>query len=310
MLTVFASVSLSGRSSQTFVVPGAVLLFGTYDELRLAAPEKESVLTPPVEISANHGYFAFPSLGPAGQSVAWGFAHRLDSGRATYQARYSLGIYSVATRTWATFGDFDHIGPPAFSRDGSKVAVFVGDSVDQGLFVLDTHGTTLTHVPHDERLPFLSVLSWSPNDERLAVQMARAEKPPQIGVLDLTSGELRPLAEGRDPRWSPTGEWIAYTDSSGLKCWVIHPDGSGARALKDLGGGFLHTLLFGYREFLGGQVWSPDGSQLLLNESKGDGPNLDVMRLDLATGRSERMSKNGLAVFGWATLPKVNTSPR
>jgi hypothetical protein len=48
-------------------------------------------------------------------------------------------------------------------------------------------------------------------------------------------------------------------------------------------------------------VWSPDGTQLLLNESKDD-TRTDVVLVDLSSGRRMTKSRRGLPVFGWAPL--------
>ncbi|HET9261879.1 MAG TPA: hypothetical protein VFO14_02440 [Vicinamibacterales bacterium] len=49
----------------------------------------------------------------------------------------------------------------------------------------------------------------------------------------------------------------------------------------------------------GSPVWSPDGKQLLLNVSKDGTPLLDVVLLDLASGRTTTKSTSGLPVFAW-----------
>jgi Tol biopolymer transport system component len=52
-------------------------------------------------------------------------------------------------------------------------------------------------------------------------------------------------------------------------------------------------------------VWSPDGKKLLLNEYKGDwDSSLDVMMVDINTGRTTQLSKNGEEVIGWTTQQK------
>jgi hypothetical protein len=37
---------------------------------------------------------------------------------------------------------------------------------------------------------------------------------------------------------------------------------------------------------------------------KGDGDSIDVMLVDLETGRATRKAKNGLPVYGWASLSR------
>ena len=98
---------------------------------------------------------------------------------------------------------------------------------------------------------------------------------------------------------TPNGDWIAYHDSSGQKCILVHPDGTGARTLKAIAG-----RIFGYRVFGWRIVWSPDGQQVLLNQMKGDGPNLDVLLVDVRNSRSVVKVKNGLPVFGWSRYHK------
>jgi Tol biopolymer transport system component len=279
----------------TFSLPHSIFLFGTYNDIRFSTPAEVQILKPPFDLSANQGYFAFPSISPKGNLVAWGFGVPQAKGQKKDHVRYALGIYSIASRKWRTYGDFDEIGYTAFSRDGSKVA-FVARTHDKDeLLIFDVANEKMSKAPYHNGMPESGGLSWSPDRKHLAVVIQRGDQPEQVAVLDLTNGNVRPLGEGYEPAWSPTGEWIAYY--AGQKCNLVHPDGTGRKTVKNLA---RNILLHGYRSFNGGLVWSPDGKQLLLNEIKGDGPNLDVMLLDLASGQSSKKSENSLPIFGWA----------
>jgi len=57
-------------------------------------------------------------------------------------------------------------------------------------------------------------------------------------------------------------------------------------------------------------VWSPDGKQLLLTEIKGDGPDLDVVLIDLESGRASSKSQNSFSVFGWVRTKEIDSSSK
>lgn len=296
---VLSSPSLSAQSSATFTIPESVLLFGTYNNVQVAAPARAQGIQPPVEVGYNHGYFAYPSIAPGGNFVAWGFAVEWQNDRTEHRARFALGFYSLTEHKWKTYGDFDRIGASAFSPDGSKIAFVAEQRGKGGLVILDATKGTLTDAPYPKGMPGGASLSWSPDGKRLAVEIQRGEQDSHVAVLDLDTGNVQTVGEGTDPAWSPTGEWIAYYDPSGQKCMLVHPDGTGQKLAKPAG-----TRIFSYKQFGYAAVWSPDGKKLLLNVIKGDGPNLDVMLLELDSGRTTRKSRNGLPVFGWVPQSK------
>jgi WD40 repeat protein len=300
--------SVDGQDKQTFSMPDSVLLFGTYTDLRVVTPDRVLSLKPPVEVGYNTGYFIYPGLAPRGDLVGWGFAVEWQDERSSNRARFALGVYSIKEQTWKRYGDFDDIGTPAFSPDGAKIAFVTSQGREHylQLFDISTEKMTVTKVdargsPERGGIPAKAGIAWSPDGKRLVAEFYRSKGPRLIAVVDPSTGDVRPIGEGRDPAWSPTGEWIAYYGDLDKKCILVHPDGTGTKVAKRLGAGFFLP-----KEFVSGLVWSPDGKKLLLNEMKGDWRylDIDVVLLDLETGRSTTKSKKGLAVFGWAARAK------
>jgi hypothetical protein len=157
------SVTVSGRErAWTFSMPDSALLFATYEDVRISTPTGVQALKPPVDVTYNGGYFTFPSLSPKGDAIAWGFAVALDK-RRSQQGVFTLGIYSIALHEWKTYGDFDFIGYPAFSRDGSKVAVIAMTGEDNPqLLIFDRTTERMTRGPYHRGMQASRPLSWSP----------------------------------------------------------------------------------------------------------------------------------------------------
>jgi hypothetical protein len=105
------------------------------------------LVKPPIAVGTNGGYFVHPALSPTGGLIAWGFATSWDITREHNRARYALGIYSIGYGAWKTFGDFDEIGYPAFSPDGSKLAVVAKLDDRRDLRFFDVAGGTMSDGP-------------------------------------------------------------------------------------------------------------------------------------------------------------------
>ena len=95
---------------------------------------------------------------------------------------------------------------PTWSPDGRIVfqaRVGWGKTANLDVFVVGVDGTdeiNATNSPGDEEMP-----SWSPDGNRIAF-----ERGDLIYILDLSSGSVLPLTEGRDPTWSPDGRLLAF----------------------------------------------------------------------------------------------------
>ena len=161
--------------------------------------------------------------------------------------------------------------------------------------IFDLQTGQITPIPKTG--PFIewnAQLSWSPDGKFLA---GTFDGPggklivEQIVVIDIATGEMKTIAEGRDPSWSPKGDWIVYALT--VQCMIIHPDGTGARSVLEKEHKWMNYTLDAPI------VWSPDGDRLLLNQRRIYGTHTRVITVDLATGHAIMNSKDGEVVSGW-----------
>ena len=298
------------RVKGTFALPNSVLLFQTSVPGLPNEPLIVVSTTGAIIVQAKAGYWGqmgtVPALAPGADRVAWSLVSPSDLNKKSVKS--VLGVYSLLDKSWKLYGDFcTQVGSRVFSPVGTRVAFASQTWSSPGngycssnpivLQILDIATGKLTLPPYNGRIFESARLSWSPDGKYLVGQIGAWVGPfKQIVVIDVESGSSRIIAEGMNPSWSPKGDWIAYEDDKGLKCILIHPDGTGAKVVLD-----LKKRFHGYRTFIQGAVWSPDGEKLLLNEAKGISGGIDVTMLDLASGKVTTKCRNGPAVLGWVT---------
>jgi hypothetical protein len=309
IVLLVSMTAVGAQKPDAFSLPNSVLLFGNYNNLWVVAPEWTQHIQPPVDLKYNGGYFAYPSLSPRGDIVAWGFATEARVTPGATRIRFALGLYSIADRRWKTHGEFEDIGNTAYSPSASKIAFVARRQEAEELTVFDVATESLTKAPYPKAgLRTKSNISWSPDEKSLALEiprggltyhpdmpMAESNRNPVIGILEITTGALRTFGEGRNPAWSRNGDWIAYYDVAGKSCLLIRPDGADLKTVATAPprGGFGGTA----------PVWSPDGTLLLLNVVKDGRRGIDVVLLDLVTGQMTTKSESGQLVFGWVPYP-------
>ncbi len=152
---------------------------------------------------------------------------------------------------------------PRYSPDGSYIYFTGNDSLGTcyGVWRLHPDGTALQQVVADTLHcgPYAHFDGPSPSyassvspDGAQVVYARRTIRIRTLGTgVDTSLGVV-----GDVPRWSPTGEWIAY-DSLGT-LMLIHPDGTGHQTLLDRRDDQYPSALF---------TWSPDGQWLLYHTS-------------------------------------------
>jgi Tol biopolymer transport system component len=145
-----------------------------------------------------------------------------------------------------------------FSRDGRWLYVSTGSCN----FSASLYRYPVANPPAVERVDpvlgdgcFSPVHKWpspSPDDSRVVFESQSGNRMGySVRLLTIATRTITVLVEGAQrPRWSPTGDQIAYWNAS--RIWRMRPDGSGVRAVSPAG-----------REYVPGVQWSPDGQWLI-----------------------------------------------
>lgn len=192
-----------------------------------------------------------------------------------------------------------------FSPDGARLAYRTTGTIPS-IIVAAADGSNPLVVVSSVRLPTQVPLAWSPDSRRLAFTWGLvADKIGTIDVVDADGSNQRQVIEGAPadgvdrwaPAWSPDGQWISFfaADANGqVELHVIHPDGSGERALKTSP----------MNPDLGRMAWSPDPAQSRLAYVAG--ANVDLYDLatetetTVATGFWPTWSADGRRVTSWS----------
>jgi Tol biopolymer transport system component len=298
----------TGGCTGCFSEPQSMLLFsGENGDLNLVTPGGKFAV-PHLPRWAPQNASPLPAISPSGDRIAWSLQFMLNADKVKCDPskkgwcdpqprpifKSVMGVYSVRDEAWKQYGDFERVGSAAFSPDGNKVAFEAvrGCTVvrcDEGLMILNLETGQMTPLPRSESVVWITQLSWSPDGKFLAGVGGHGVG--QIVVVDVATGEMKTIADGSNPSWSPKGDWIAFIVT--VQCMIVHPDGTGARSVLEKERKWMNYTLGAPI------VWSPDGERLLLNQWQVDGYHGRVIEVDLATGHATLKSKNGEIVMGW-----------
>ncbi|WP_369131671.1 prolyl oligopeptidase family serine peptidase [Modestobacter sp. I12A-02662] len=133
-----------------------------------------------------------------------------------------------------------------------------------------------TLAPTGDRVAYVSDRSGLP---RLELATLEQQTPP--AVLSGPDEEVVSVA------WSPDGEWLAYLVSPGgsicAQLWAVRPDGSDRHLVA--GADPRATV------FAGG--WTAAPGHYVCSIAPGDGPDADVVLVDVASGRQRTLASGG-----------------
>jgi len=246
----------------------------------------------------SNGSSNFPTLSPDGRTIA--YSHRPPGGRLELHLMDASGANS---RVAARFDSLD-VYTPEWSFDGRRVAFVASDDGPDGagwLYTIDRDGTGLRRVPNSAGLS--QCVGWATDNETLLMSEfgPAGSLPSRVVGIDVASGRR---------------ELVAESDSLGLVCPVVAPDGSAALisvALYDEARSTIVGMnIFSFSladgsvrpfvpiEFAKNPRWSPDGRRIVFHGEDHLGWASPVDSLELYTldrnGRNlVRLTRNVMA---------------
>jgi TolB protein len=145
---------------------------------------------------------------------------------------------------------------PAFSPDGRSLAMTLSKDGNPEIYVLNLANGAMKRLTRHAGID--SEPSWSPNGRQIAFLSDRTGSP-NIYVMDAEGTSVRQLTSGgfhTQPRWSPRGDTIAYTQRAGAHdIWLVDVDGSNPRRLTSGGDNQSPT-------------WAPSGRHLAFQSNR------------------------------------------
>ena len=236
--------------------------------------------------------------------------HEKMDGNPKSAPQLIFSVYSSLKKSWTDFGGRAFRVHAAVSHDGNSLAYAAEEreqngSVHSRLHFIDIKSGVESVGPEIGRSR-VAQLSWSPDGRNIVYAISETldergiEGSPAIKIVDLQTGKVTKIADGSEPAWSPSRDWIAYYGPKGDQIWIVHPDATGNQLLATLPpDNWPHFR--GTGSFIEMPVWSPDSGRILLNENwNPDKDTFAIHIVDILTHKMTRELKDKAPVWGWA----------